>query len=187
MYPFRSSMISIDYVEDFNLLNVHEKWSEVVDLWTRQSKGGKLVGGVFVDSHYSTNIVIPSVDGNYEQEFQGVQLNADGNICAAWSDFNNIFLYKRGFADPDRRSGVLRKKAADDEEDRQIRAEVITILDMRWSAPWGITWFPGHPRTVVSLWSNICFLFDSIPTQSWFIGCGICRNLERHSVTGHHA
>jgi hypothetical protein len=149
MYPYKNYMMSIDYVDDFALLELDSKWSKVVDLWTSQTKG-KLVGGVFVDSHFSKEIVIPHVDGNYDQEFAGVQLNADGNICAAWSDYNNIFLYKRGFADPDRPSQRLFAPEGSEEGVNQISPAITKVLDMRWNSPWAITWFPEHSRSVVS-------------------------------------
>jgi hypothetical protein len=148
IYPFKSYLMSVDYVDDYELLELSKKWMKVVGLWKSQSKAG-MPGGIFVDSNYNEDIIVPYVEGNYEQEFVGAALNTDGNICVAWTDFNNVFIYKRGLGQADWTAHKLLDQGLAEEEKSKIAPHVIKVLDMRWGVPWGITWYPGHTRSVV--------------------------------------
>ncbi|CAO3675300.1 unnamed protein product [Umbelopsis ramanniana] len=165
MYPFKSYLMSVDYVDDYELLELSKKWMKVVGLWKSQSKAG-MPGGVFVDSNYNEDIIVPYVEGNYEQEFVGAALNNDGNICVAWTDFNNLFIYKRGLGQANWTAHKLQDQGLAEEEKSKIAPHVIKVLDMRWGAPWGITWYPGHARSVgvasVEIWNATQYV-DVVP------------------------
>ncbi|CAM0143144.1 unnamed protein product [Umbelopsis sp. WA50703] len=179
VFPYRNEIMSMDYVDDEELLTGYKLYAGEVKKWFSSTKGDR-IGGIYVDSDYTDRMLAPYVDGNYDQEFHGVRLNADGNICVAWTDLNYVFIYKRGKAHPERPSqqtvegeetdlNDLTEEEAKDHLSKLHKLDMTRrIIDLRWSSPWAITSFPGHHRMVgvaaVEVW-NSTRSFDRTPTN----------------------
>ncbi|KAJ2964435.1 hypothetical protein NQZ79_g667 [Umbelopsis isabellina] len=178
VYPYRNEIFSMDYVDDEELLRTYPPYRDLIEVWFPSTKSVRIGGAYMVSDR--DNLLAPYVDGNYEQEFHGVILNDDGNICVAWTDLNYIFIYKRGEAYPDRPS--LQTVDGEDidmndlteEEAKQHLSKLQRlnmsrkILDLSWSPPWAITSFPGHNRMVgvaaAEVW-NATRSFDRSPSN----------------------
>ncbi|KAG2183422.1 hypothetical protein INT43_006428 [Umbelopsis isabellina] len=178
LFPYRNAIFSMDYVDDEEQLRELGSYETIIEEWFPSTKGDR-IGGAYMFFDRET-IIVPYVDGNYEQEFHGVILNEDGNICVAWTNKNYIFIYKRGEAYPDRLSlqtvegedtdmNDLTEEEAKRHTSKLQRLNLIRkASDLMWSPPWAITSFPGHSRNVgivaAEVW-NSTRSFDRSPSN----------------------
>ncbi|KAI7871774.1 hypothetical protein BDF14DRAFT_1758712 [Spinellus fusiger] len=90
VFPFDiSTFLTLDYTSRIDVLQK--------DSWERERLYRNEEGTFLPEYYYWSNDKIRMLD-SYDAEIVGASLNANGNILALWTEYNNVYIYKRGDA-----------------------------------------------------------------------------------------
>ncbi|RUS32637.1 hypothetical protein BC938DRAFT_474793 [Jimgerdemannia flammicorona] len=90
--PINYIFLTLDYTTDIALIDT----AATTRSQLYQDDAGAVLPELYL---WSEDEQLPALEGNADVEISGVELNAEGNIVALRTQYNDIVIYKRGAAD----------------------------------------------------------------------------------------